>query len=358
MILQRYIFRELTATFLMAFLILVSVCSIGLIFQMFRTYEAITVEYIIELFPIAMAYMSHWALLVAAAVTGTMVYGRMAAENEIDAVRTSGVHIGRILSPALLFAVFLFGVAFVTNHELGPRGRYAQRSAKSATGLLVLQNPPRGQQVLKIGKYVQLAYLDAHDGVFHDVHIITFDEEGRLQAKYTGSEGRLEVHSGDLTEIHARVTNGYFWQYDKEGQAKAHGSIGRTTPIPLQVENPYQKAKGPADTPGLELVADWARAEGVPRRVLYTELNMRFARSLAPPILFLLGIPIGVLVRKGTRLAGLGAVLPPLLAYFPLYFFGETLADRGKVSAEVGAYGPVAVILVAWLALLFRILRT
>src|SRR5882762_1001128 len=127
MIIQRYIVRELVITFAVAFAVLVAVCSVGLIFNMFRSTDAITLSLLFDAVPVAFSYMAPWALIVAATLSSTMVYGRLAAENEIDAMRTSGIHMGRIVAPALLFAVAVFVLAFLVQHELTPWARYARR---------------------------------------------------------------------------------------------------------------------------------------------------------------------------------------------------------------------------------------
>src|SRR5436189_447013 len=150
MILQRYIFRELLLTFLLGFFVLNLVCGAGLIFQMFRTYESVGLGFLAQALPIAFSYMAPWALLISATLTGTMVYGRMAGENEIDAMRASGIHAGRILAPAGLLAVFVLGTSFLAQFELGPWGRYGQKTLGLMAGQLGLQHPPPGHQDLKL----------------------------------------------------------------------------------------------------------------------------------------------------------------------------------------------------------------
>jgi lipopolysaccharide export LptBFGC system permease protein LptF len=86
-------------------------------------------------------------------------------------------------------------------------------------------------------------------------------------------------------------------------------------------------------------------------------LNLRFAKAIGPICLILLAIPIGIRVKKGTKLSGLGMSLPPLLTYFILFFVGQSLAQRRLVAPEVGAYFPNAVVLVAAVVLTWRVFR-
>ena len=69
-------------------------------------------------------------------------------------------------------------------------------------------------------------------------------------------------------------------------------------------------------------------------------LHTRYASSLAPMLLVLVAMPIGILVQRGSRLAGLGAALPPLLIYFVSYFIFQGLGDKSRVHPILAAYAP------------------
>src|SRR3972149_8937036 len=108
---------------------------------------------------------------------------------------------------------------------------------------------------------------------------------------------------------------------------------------------------------GLELVSEWARSDGELRKMYSTELLLRFAKTLGPVLLIFLAVPIGIFVRKGTRMAGLGMALPPLLGYLVLLFLGESLANKDLVSPELGAYGADALVAAAAALMLVRVDR-
>jgi lipopolysaccharide export system permease protein len=361
MILQRYIFKELLVVFVIAFAVLITVCTVGLVFNMFRATEGVTLSFIFEALPVAFSYMSPWALLVAATLTSTMVYGRLASDNEIDAMRSSGIHMGRIVAPALLFGIVVLVCSFLTHNELTPWAHYARRSLAEETILTLLHNPPPGRQVsIKIGKRASLSYEDARDGLLIKPFVSLFNEQGLLEKEFWGSEGRIAILSDREIQITIRDANLQLWTLDEKGELRqgGGGSLGKETQIPVQLEDPTERPKTADDMGGLELVGAWARSEGGRRKGFYTELHLRFAQSIGPVCLIFLGVPIGITVRKGTKLSGLGQAIPPLLGYFALLFVGQSLANRNLVAPEVGAYGPDAVVLVAAAVLWFRVFRT
>jgi len=361
MILQKYIFRELLVVFVIAFAILITVCTVGLIFNMFRATEGVTLSFIFEALPIAFSYMAPWALLVAATLTSTMVYGRLASDNEIDAMRSSGIHMGRVVAPAVLFAIVVLVCTFVTHQELAPWAHYSRRSLVEETLLTMLHNPPPGRQPsIKISGRANLSYEDARDGLLVKPLLSLFDANGQPEQEIWGSEGRIKI-IGDR-EVRITIKDGHYmkWATDEKGDRVkvAGGPFGKETEIPVEIENPLDRPKTAADMSGLELVSEWSRSEAGRRKTLYTELHLRFAKSLGPVCLIFLGVPIGIFVKKGTKLSGLGLAIPPLLGYFALLFIGQSLADRNLVAPEVGAYGPNAAVLAASAILWFRVFRT
>ncbi|HKS16083.1 MAG TPA: LptF/LptG family permease [Planctomycetota bacterium] len=357
MILQRYIFRELVITFAAAFAILVAVCSVGLIFNMFRSAEGITLSLIYYALPVAFSYMAPWALIVAATLSSTMVYGRLAAENEIDAMRTSGIHMGRIVAPALLYAVVVFVLGFFTQHELAPWARYERRGIIGETIINLLKNTPPGPTNIKVSGRHRLSYVDSKDREIIEPTLAIFGDTGDLAQQFRGSTGTIKI-DGDRI-VHITIRQGTFTKWERVDGRLVEvmiANIGEQT-ITVQLEDPYARGKSSEDMAGLELVSEWSRSGGEYRRVLYTELHLRFAKALGPICLILLAIPIGIRVKKGTKLSGLGMALPPLLIYFILFFVGQSLAQRRLLAPEAGAYGPNAVVLAVAMILMWKVFR-
>ena len=71
----------------------------------------------------------------------------------------------------------------------------------------------------------------------------------------------------------------------------------------------------------------------------------------------MVAMPIGILVKKGSRLAGLGASLPPLLVYLVCYFIFQGLGDKNRISPYLAAYGPDLFLAALALFLLWGIAR-
>jgi lipopolysaccharide export system permease protein len=87
---------------------------------------------------------------------------------------------------------------------------------------------------------------------------------------------------------------------------------------------------------------------------LRVEWHKKLTRAVSCLVLFLIGAPLGALIRKG------GFGLPFIIAvlFFVLYYFmtvfGEKLSNEGTFTPIVGMWSPLAILLVIGLVLLYQ----
>ena len=55
-------------------------------------------------------------------------------------------------------------------------------------------------------------------------------------------------------------------------------------------------------------------------------------------------MPVGVFVKRASRLAGLGAALPPLLIYLLSFFLCKGMGERGQLDPLIAAFLPDAIL--------------
>jgi len=348
-ILQRYILRELVVAFSFAFSVVMAVSLVGTMFQVFRAFEGLGWTLLLQVGPLAAGYVAPYALLVASATATTLVYGRMSAENEINAMRTSGIPAMRILAPAVLFGLFLAAAGYALHEHATPAARDGRRRILRESILHVLKVPPPGLQRFSLGDY-RLSYTDYRNGRLERPTLLRFQPDGKLAFEYHAPEGTILVENGMPVIVMSRPRG---VQFDPDG-TEHRFDAGSDIRVVLELKDVRPDERRLEDRPRKEL-EELLQSGALGRRdrvKAETFLHTRRAQSFAPLLLVLVSAPIGIFVRRGSRLAGLGAALPPLLVHFIASFAFQGMGERGRLDPMIAAWAPDA-ILAALAAVLF-----
>lgn len=126
--LDLYILRQLTAVTLLG---VVSLTLLLLLGQLFKELHALLVEsgappsividFVLQVIPFSLTFSVPWGFLTAV----LLVYGRLAADNELTSMRMAGLSLWRLSMPAIVMALALAGLCYYINIEIAPRGKNA-----------------------------------------------------------------------------------------------------------------------------------------------------------------------------------------------------------------------------------------
>ena len=110
--LQKYILRELGRTFILTALTLTVILSMGVgAMKMFQL-QQVTVAQLWGILKIVLPISGSLALPMAALFSAAVTYGRISADNEFVACRSSGINIHRLFFPTVLISLVSAGVTF------------------------------------------------------------------------------------------------------------------------------------------------------------------------------------------------------------------------------------------------------
>jgi len=336
-ILQRYILKELALHFLFAFATVMGVSLLGTTFQVFRAFEGLGLVLLLKIAPLAAGYMAPWALLVASATAGTLVYGRLSAENEVTAMKACGLGAFRILAPALLFGLVLAAGSYALLELVTPWSRHTRRVSIRESVFEVLRLPPPGIQRFTLGTY-KLSYVDFKEGRLEKPSLFRFDPQGRLLMEYHAPRGQILTEG---TSIRIVMSRPRYVQHDPDSRQEHRVEAGGEIEVPLELDDVRDPERRLEDRPRADL-EELMRTSGDKKKRSHIRLilHTRWAAAAAPLLLLLVCAPIGVWVRKGSRLAGLGAALPPLLVYFVAFFVTQGMGEKGRMAPVLAAWLP------------------
>lgn len=177
--LDRYILRQLIAITFLGVLSLTMLLLLGQLFKELHSLlvesgapPSIVIDFILQVIPFSLTFSVPWGFLTAV----LLVYGRLAADNELTSMRMAGLSLWRLSAPAIGMGFALSFLCYYINIEIAPKGKQAM------TELVVkaaMDNPRNllssSQDSTKLDK-VQL-YIEQRNGDdLLGVHIYPSDE--------------------------------------------------------------------------------------------------------------------------------------------------------------------------------------
>ncbi len=156
-ILQRYIFRELMKVFALSTIALTLMLSLGSILRPVQEY-GIGPGQVIHLMGYFLPITLTFVLPMAALFASTLVYGRFASDNELDACRASGISFSTLVYPGLVLAIMVAIANLILSFHVMPAFVLrAEKSLKADAQKILFRNvqrkgyyklPPDGQYLI------------------------------------------------------------------------------------------------------------------------------------------------------------------------------------------------------------------
>lgn len=339
-ILQRYVFKELILPCMLCFAVL---CFIFMAGYLVKAADMIigrgipftqTLYVLLLILPSVISYTAPMSLL-----TGILiVFGSFSQHNEFRAMKASGVHPLRFMTPPLILGVVLSVLMFVFNDQLSPVARFEFRKA---TKKMIMHHP---MALIEPGRFVKLSNdilflakriegnemkdIVAHEGVDTEKPVRTIvAERGDIFMDPTSGQLEVRLYDGSVSESH-----------DKGIQSVQF----RTYKFPAMAENDIRKMnKKKKDMSLAEILVDVSeKTEKKEQRELWTVFHQRISFSFASLVFVFIGIPIGAIVKRGDVVVSFGISMAAACIYYVLFALATAISTRGGLPPVVSLWLP------------------
>ncbi len=201
-ILDRYILSSLITVTFLGVLALTMLMLLGQLFKELHSLlvesgapPTIVIDFILQVIPFSLTFSVPWGFLTAV----LLVYGRLAADNELTSMRMAGLSLWRLSAPAIGMGIALSCLCYYINIEIAPRGKQAMTELVMTAAM---DNPRNllnaSQDATKLDK-VQL-YIEGRDGdLLRGVHI--YPREGE---KSMGDFDAMHAESAEIGEFNIK----------------------------------------------------------------------------------------------------------------------------------------------------------
>ncbi|MDF1577240.1 MAG: LPS export ABC transporter permease LptF [Desulfurivibrionaceae bacterium] len=278
-----------------------------------------------------------------AATLGVIIaFTRMTGDNEVLALKASGISLYRMLVPVVLVACFTTGLTVLTSTLLIPKSNVA---LKQTFFQLAREKIEKGVQAREFSDHIKdvVVYVERIDkgtGQWRGVFISDHRDRDNPMTIIAKS-GSLEADLDDMT-VRLVLRNG---SIHREGAAASQtirfGSYNLKLPVtsaaPLQGWDKKDMSPGELLAKAGELKVEAAQA---PRRRakltqiaagLLIEFHKRFALSVGCLILTILALPLALQSKPGRSKAGLPLGLFFFFIYYILLSFAKSVAESSTM---------------------------
>jgi lipopolysaccharide export system permease protein len=385
-IINRYVLLELIGPFVFAVFIMTAILMLSRIFKMVELIvtRGVAILTVSELFVYLVPWLLQYTIPMAVLIATLMAFGRLSGDNEVIALKSSGIGLYRLAVPVLAASLLLSAGMYFFDDLVVPASNFRFRE------LLFYVTTARPDLELKErvflkdfpGYEVYIGKIDPATGRLHEITIF-HEKEGTLDSIIIAREGEV-VPSEGIAQLTLRLYDGEMHKSDPEEPGKY-----RRLSFQEQLVNlPFGKilegaviAKTDTEMSGRELklavrkldegtamldklgpstyIAEKHREEqrqGLIRRrdVFLVEFYKKGALPLACAAFVLIGVPMGVVTRRSGKGANFGISIIFFLVYYVLLLGGESFGDRGILPAWFAVWIPNVVMGVLGIYLLYK----
>jgi lipopolysaccharide export system permease protein len=360
--LYRYLLKELLPAFFLGLVGFTFILLTGRILQLTELFvnKGVPLQYILKLLYFLFPSFLVLTIPMSTLLSVMLAFNRLSSDNEIMALKASGISLYQMVPPILLFSFSTFVATTFLSLYAVPKANQASRS------LLYEIASSKAHAGIR-----ERVFNDDFDGLVLYVEQVKpksfsweniFISDSRNPAElYTILAREGEVLSDPKAlAVTLRLHNGSIHKLGKEPDAYQKIDFNfYDLRLYLKTELREKKdEKHPADMTLGELIQaiQVLRLKKADMKALVVKIHEKFSIPLACLVFGIIGVPLGLQSRvaRGSKSRGLSWSIGVLLVYYLLINAGTSLAERGMVPLEAGMWTPNVILLSLGIYLLVK----
>lgn len=266
---------------------------------------------------------------------------RLAADSEIIAMRASGLGIGYFVKVSSVVAIGGTLLGLVNSLYIAPRGNQAildmQQELETSQASFEIQPRVFYEEFKNAVLYVQNVRGGTGASNWDQVFMADVTDPGNPIITTATS---ATVVNDSTMELLMRLRDGSRHETVAGQPTQYNISTFKQTDLPLSLSPQSEMHLGRMDTAiyALPMRALEEHIHGPDGRRYLLELHTRISYPVACLVLMLVGVPLGVISRRGGKSSGLVFTVLLVLLYYVLSYTGIALSRQGKLSPFLGVW--------------------
>ncbi|MBD3296062.1 MAG: LptF/LptG family permease [Candidatus Omnitrophica bacterium] len=358
----RYMLKELGGPFISALFLSTVILAAGNIIQTadMVVNKGVEIGQVLKLFFLFLPYVLIFTIPISVLAAVLLGFGRMSSDNEITALRTSGISIYRLILPAVICGFIMSLTNVPLNDRILPESEFEARKLAKTLGV---KHPTAMLQPGVFVKGFKDYIIFVHDikgNKLNGVRIYQPQENGPTRT-VVAEKGevmtlpddrgvKLKLMDGTADEIDPSSEGSYYKLSFEEYFMTLN--LARS----VNVDHIQKKAREKSIK---ELMAeiDELGDENINALPLKVELHKKLALAFSNLVFVLIGIPLAITTHRREKFIGFGLAIVLFLIYWSIMLGGIAFAIRGLVPAWAGVWSANILVTVLAVILFSRVSR-
>ncbi len=363
-IINIYILKEMIPNFTTSLIVFTFLVLAGRILKLteWMVNHGVSPSQVLLITLYTLPYVLFYTLPMATLLASLIAFSRLNEDNEIIALRSSGVSLYQIFPPVVIFSIISYLFASFIAIYLFPVGNHSMARllfevARSNTSIGIKQGI-FNDSIPNIVLYAN--HISAHDQTMEGVFI--FDErDPGLSNTIIARQGKISSNSKQMS-INLHLTDGSIFMVSKDldsSRKLQFNSYDLNIELSDIMNRFSSRMKRKKEMSIFELRRQLKKTEkGTGKHnKLAIELQRKFSIPFACLLLGLIGLPLGLMRRTKGRSWGVALSFAVFMIYYILLFVSDSLGEIGKINPVLAMWIPNMVLGAATFILIWRTAR-
>ncbi len=370
-ILRNYILKEFTLPFFLSLSVLIFVMILGNIIKLIGLIinKGVSFFSIAKLFLFLIPYLLTYTIPIAALAAVLLSLGRLSSDNEIIAIRSSGINIFRLIAPLVIFGLTISLLLVILNDRIIPKAHFATRKTLIDIGV---KNPTAA---LEAGTFIDafqnyIIFIYAIDrnkqtgerNILNNVRI--YEPQGKDKPTRTIVARRGEfVSLPEKKIVKLKLIDGTSDEPDINKPGEFFKLNFKTHYMTLNLNEQNEKneiGKKPKDMTIKELRDEIKRLKELTTEdptPLIAQIHQKISLAFSTLIFVLIACPLAVITHRREKTLNFGLAFLIAGIYYLFLIGFESLALQGKLNPALAMWLPNIILTLLSLFLIFKLTK-
>ena len=354
-ILRDYILREMFPPLLLSLFIITFALLVGNLVKLadFVINKGVELIYVGELFLFLIPNLLSMTIPMGLLTATLLAYGRLSSDNEIEAMRATGINLYKIAFPAITLGLIFSLLSLPLNDRIVPQAHYKTRMLIKELGM---RKPATyleaGTFIRGFKDYILFIYEIKYakdKAIFTNIRI--YQPQQNAPTRTIVAKGGELIPLPDKDAIKLKLTDGTIEEPNPTNPKNLYKLNFKTYYLTLFLDDATMQESGKKTNEMTfdEIKANMAELQksGIDTTPLTRRLHKRIAESFASFAFVLIGIPLAITTRRSEKSIGFGISLALIVIYWLLAAVGTVFATNNIMPVWLAMwFGNIVLIII------------